>query len=300
MRKIKLVFAVCSFIFFLGTVLLPNSELVYAEDGVIQFGVLPLQQPEEMFERFAPMIDYLEAETGLRFELRLYSTAGEAGGYNAAVKGIITGDTPFAYLASVTIAQARHNEPTVEPLVCAENNGSATYIGEMAVRKDSDIQKVEDLAGRRVIGSSSSSTSGNLMPSGYLMQIGMSKDQFAAMDFAGGHDKAAMAVLSGEYDCCWINDNNFMKFKDKGEGLRSIWNHPPVPEFPICVNTKFVSPELVAKVKEALLRMHEIDPDAIKAVNKKYEKWVPMKWDDYQAIKDTIDRVHGLGFYDLK
>ena len=45
--------------------------------------------------------------------------------------------------------------------------------------------------------------------------------------------------------------------------------------------------------------MHEKDPDAMKSIDKKYEKWVAVKWEAYQPIKDTVDNVHGMKFYNL-
>ena len=276
-----------------------GPSLQAADDAVIGFGLLPVNQPETMVERFSPLIAYLERETGYDFKLKTYPTGSKSGGYTAAVRGLLSGKTPFAYLAPVTIAQARHHDAAVEPVVCAVRGGSPTYVGEIVVRTDSDIQRPEDLIGRRVIGASPSSTSGNLLPSGMLIEKGIDKSRFAAMDFAGGHDKAAQAVLDGRYDAAWINDKNFQKFKDKGVGLRAIWVHEPVPEFPIAVNARHVKPEVLDKVKTALLQMHLKDLSAIQAIDPKYEKWVPIRWDDYEPIKRTIDVVYGEGFYSL-
>lgn len=266
----------------------------------VYFGVLPLEQPETMFDRFNPLIEYLKKEIKVDLDLKLYPTRGFSGGYTSAVRGLINKSTSFAYLAPVTLAQAHHHDNKIVPIACAVRGGAPTYVGQIAVRNDSKIKKVKDLKGKRVIGSSRSSTSGNLMPSGMLIEKGIKKSDFAAMDFAGGHDKAALAVLSGDYDACWINDKNFKKFKDQGEGLRAIWVHAPVPEFPICVNTRYTSPKLIEKVKKALLKMHETDLAGIKAIDKKYEKWVSMSWDDYQPIKNTVDKVYGIDFYELK
>jgi len=267
---------------------------------VIKFGVLPVNQPDVMTKRFSPLLSYLEKETGYHFQLQTYPTGSKSGGYTATVKGLLNGDTPLAYLAPVTISQAHYHDRRVEPIVCAVRGGSPTYIGEIAVRTDSNIHKVEDLIGRRVIGASPSSTSGNLLPSGMLVEKGIRKEQFAAMDFAGGHDKAAEAVLRGKYDAAWINDKNFQKFKRKGKGLRSIWQHAPVPEFPITVNTRYIDKEALDKIRAALLKMHDKDAAALKAIDPKYEKWVSIRWEDYQAVKDTIDKVHGEEFYVLK
>jgi phosphate/phosphite/phosphonate ABC transporter binding protein len=277
-----------------------NATAGSENQQTIGFGVLPVNQPEAMEKRFQPLIAYLEKETGYDFVLKTYPTSGESGGYTAAVRGLLSGDTPFAYLAPVTIAQARHHDQAVEPLVCAVRGGSPTYVGEIAVRSDADIQRPEDLVGHRVIGASPSSTSGNLLPSGMLIEKGIDKSSFAAMDFAGGHDKAAQAVLDGRYDAAWINDKNFQKFKHQGAGLRAIWVHDPVPEFPITVNTRYVRPEVLAKIRSALLEMDVKDLAAIQAIDPKYESWVPITWEDYAPVKRTIDAVHGVEFYDLK
>ena len=277
------------------------ETMAEAEGGeTIRFGVLPVNQPEAMAKRFGPLIAYLEKETGYDFELKTYPTSGQSGGYAAAVRGLLSGETPFAYLAPVTISQARHHDRAIEPVVCAVRAGSPTYVGEIAVRTDSDIQRPEDLVGRRVIGASPSSTSGNLIPSGMLIDRGIDKSSFAAMDFAGGHDKAAQAVLDGRYDAAWINDKNFQKFKDQGAGLRAIWVHDPVPEFPITVNTRYAKPEVLEKVRTALLAMHGKDSSALQAIDPKYEKWVSIRWEDYAPVKQTIDAVHGVAFYELK
>lgn len=270
-----------------------------ADLPAIGFGVLPVNQPETMAERFGPLVDYLEKETGFDFELRTYPTGGQSGGYTAAVRGLLSGDTPFAYLAPVTISQARHHDQAIEPVVCAIRGGSPTYVGQIAVRTDSDLQRPEDLVGHRVIGASPSSTSGNLMPSGMLVERDIDKSSFAAMDFAGGHDKAAQAVLDGRYDAAWINDKNFQKFKDQGVGLRAIWVHDPVPEFPITVNTRYVKPEVLERIRTALLQMHTKDLAAIQAIDPKYESWVSIRWEDYAPVKATIDKVHGADFYGL-
>ena len=57
---------------------------------------------------------------------------------------------------------------------------------------------------------------------------------------------------------------------------------------------------LVEKVRAALLAMHQKDQAAIQAIDPKYEKWVSIRWEDYVPVKQTIDAVHGVAFYELK
>ena len=77
--------------------------------------------------------------------------------------------------------------------------------------------------------------------------------------------------------------------------------HPPVPEFPFCVNTEAVSDADFQKIKAAFLSQHESEEGmaAIIASNPAYEKWVEIAWDDYISIKEAIDQIYGDIFYDL-
>ena len=276
------------------TVAEPSEEKIY------YLGILPLRKPTTMLERFAGVEKYLRDETGLNIKLRLYPTAGKVGGYTAVVRDIVSGNISFAWLASVTTVQAHGNGP-VMPFVCPQKSGSPTYQGGLAVKVDSPYKTLADLKGKKVYGSSKSSTSGNLMPSAMLKQKGIDKETYfeGGLQFSGSHDKAADAVLAEVIDGCFINDMSFDKYNAEKKVLRYIWKHDPVPEFPFVVNTEKVTSEELAKVKSALLKMHKTDLKAIQSISSKYEKWVIIGWEDYLCIKEAIDEIHGPVFYNL-
>ncbi|MEA2113395.1 MAG: phosphate/phosphite/phosphonate ABC transporter substrate-binding protein, partial [Patescibacteria group bacterium] len=270
------------------------------KDKIYYLGILPLRKPSTMLERFSGLEKYLRDETGLNIRLRFYSTAGEVGGYTAVVKDITSGKTSFAWLASVTTVQAYENGP-IAPFVCPQKSGSPTYQGGLAVKIDSPHKTIADLKGKKVYGSSKSSTSGNLMPSAMLEQEGINKETYfdGGLQFSGSHDKAAEAVLAGIIDACFINDMTFDKYNTDKEVLRYIWKHDPVPEFPFVVNTEKIAPEKLVKVKNTLLKMHETNLEDIRAISPEYEKWVTINWEDYLGIKESIDKVYGPVFYNL-
>ena len=272
-----------------------NSGKIY------YLGILPLEKPTTMLERFAGVKKFLREETGLNIELKLYQTTGEVGGYTSVVRDVANGDIDFAYLASVTTVQANGNGPVI-PFACAEKNGSPTYQGDLVVKVNSSYQSLADLQGKKVSGTSKSSASGNLMPSAMLKQEGIDKETYfdGGMIYLGSHDKAAEAVLAGTIDGAFINETTLNKYNKDGIVLRSIWRHNPVPEFPFVVNTEVVSQEVLNKIKDALLRMHETNLAGIQACDTKYEKWVAIDWEDYLGIKTAIDEVYGPVFYDLE
>ena len=168
------------------------------------------------------------------------------------------------------------------------------------MKVDSPYKSLKDLKGKNVCGTSASSTSGNLMPSGWLKDQGIDKfTYFGKFEYAGRHDKAAQAVIIEQYEGCFINEATFNQYNAEEQQLRSLWRHPAVPEFPFCMNTEKVGKKTLKKVKKALLDMHRKALPGIQAVNKKYERWVPIEGKDYKAVKEVIDSVHGPKFYDL-
>ena len=278
-----------------------GSVSIDSTEGKIYYlGILPLEKPTTMLERFSGVEKHLSNTTGLNIKLRLYSTSGDVGGYTAVVEDIANGDIDFAYLASVTTVQANGNGPVI-PFACAQKSGSPTYQGDLVVKPDSPYQSLEDLEGKKVSGTSKSSTSGNLMPSAMLKQENIDKETYfdGGMMYLGSHDKAAMAVLAGTIDAAFINEATLSKYNKDGVVLRSVWRHDPVPEFPFVVNTDEVSQKVLQEVKTALLRMHETNLEGIQASDGKYEKWVEINWEDYLGIKDAIDEVYGPIFYNL-
>ena len=56
---------------------------------------------------------------------------------------------------------------------------------------------------------------------------------------------------------------------------------------------------MMQRIEAALLVMHEKDPQAMKAIDPKYDRWVSVEWAAYEPVKRTIDKVHGKGFYAL-
>ncbi|MCK5580247.1 MAG: phosphate/phosphite/phosphonate ABC transporter substrate-binding protein [Candidatus Omnitrophica bacterium] len=290
-KKVIGITLVCLCIFF------SQAEAAWARTYYL--GILPLRKPSEMLKRFDAVEKHLQEETGLDIRLRLYPTTGYTGGYTAIVRDISTGKIDFAWLASVTCVQAHETGPVV-PFACAQKSGAPAYHGHLAVRVDAPFQSLEDLKGKKVCGTSASSTSGNLMPSAWLKNQNIDKfTYFGTFEYLGRHDNAAQSVISKQFDGCFINEATFDSFNTEGAKLRSLWRHTAVPEFPFCVNTEKVDEATLKKVKDAVLNMHEKDMEGMLKVARKYDKWVSVTWEDYIGIKKVIDTVYGPEFYDL-
>lgn len=288
-----------------------GTEAVEDPEGTIYFGVLPLQNPTEMLNRFGALETYLNENTDMNIKMRFYPTEGELGGFSAVVKDFINDEIGFVFLAPVTTIQAYGNiGDQMEVLACGERyDGSATYQGDLLVREDSSYQSVWDLEGEPVAGTSISSTSGNLMPSAMLIEEGIDAETFfvsidedkeGGLSYLGSHDKAVEALLSGLVEGAFVNEQTMYKFLEDGADVRSIWRHDPVPEFPISANKNVVTDEQIEQFYEAVLENEDMDSKVYTRMDADYNRFVNVSIDDYLPVKKAIDAVHGETFYDLE
>ncbi len=274
------------------------------DEEKIYLGVLPLQNPTVMLDRFGRLETYLNEYTNLNIEMKFYPVEGELGGFSAVVQDFIDGEVGFVFLAPVTTIQAYGNiGDDMEVIACGERyTGSPTYQGDLVVLENSPYQSVWDLQGKTVAGTSMSSTSGGLMPLGMLIEEGIDDSTFFAgggLDYVGSHDKAVDAVLRGQAEGAFVNEQTMDKYLDDGQEIRSIWRHDPVPEFPFSANKNVVSAEQIEEFRQALLNSYEVDSLIHERVDSAYNRFVAVDINDYLPVKDAIDAVHGQIFYDL-
>jgi phosphonate transport system substrate-binding protein len=110
------------------------------QDGIYSFGVVPQFEQRKLFSIWHPILDELEHRTGLRFEL--------VGSPKIPVfeQKCIEGAYDFAYMNPYHLLLA-HDAQGYLPLV---RDGSRMLNGILVVAKESPIQSVQELAGKRV------------------------------------------------------------------------------------------------------------------------------------------------------
>lgn len=103
------------------------------------FGVVPQGPPEVMHRNWLPFIDRLSHDTGLALKLKLYENIDDF------ENNLKEGSIDFAYMNPVQEIMA-WNESGYIPLVRSKN----LIRGRIFVRKDSDIQELNDLEGKEI------------------------------------------------------------------------------------------------------------------------------------------------------
>ena len=217
-------------------------------------------QPQESVARIAPnaerMAAHLSAELGI--PVRVYLPTS----YSAVVEAMRAGQADVAYFDArpFTVAQSL---ASAEAVVAELRDGQTWYYSQWFVRNDSEIQRLEDLRGKRVAFTSPLSTSGYLFPYARLVKDGLverraNPDTFLGSHvFAGGYQQALLALYHGQVDAACVSAYAFERYltPEQQAEVRVLDQQGPVPTHLIAVRRE-LSPEFKQRLRDALLGLN--------------------------------------------
>ena len=290
----KRCFSVLGSLFFLISILGGFPGVLGAAEA-IHFGVIPLQGPAVMIQKFTPLADYLSREVGVPVKLMVGKD------YQATMDDIGKNTVQMAYLTPTTYPKAERQNPdaAVQPIVKFKEGGKATYRSAIIVRAGSPIATLAELKGKKFAFGSEQSTSSHLMPRSMLIAAGLdiNKD-LKEIKFTGSMGNVANAVAAGMMDAGGLQETVAEENEKKGR-VKILARSGDIPQFPICVN-KHLSKELVAKIEAALLKLDSGTPEAQKiltAIDAKLTGSEKAASADYDIIRDMVLKLYGEDFY---
>lgn len=241
----------------------------------LKIGLIPTEDQLEMLKKFEPAKAYLERELDMPAETFM------ATDYTAVIEAMRAKKIDIAYFGpfSYVLATERAN---AEAIVTGgtDTGDVATYHSCIVTHKDSGLKNIDDLKehANEVTFAfvDPASTSGNLIPRGYLLSIGIDPDtDLKECMFAGGHDAVGLSVKSQKVDAGAMYDIGYNRLIDSGaitpEEVIVIWESDPIPKSPIAVRGD-LDPVLKEKIQQAFVDMPEKDPEAMKTFESKWEK----------------------------
>lgn len=168
-------------------------------------------------------------------------------------------------LNPIGYALAHREMPEVEAIAVVRRKigteaARPTYNAQLYTHRNTEIQNLKQVRGRSMAFGSTQSTSNFLVPATMLWERGIHPlNGFARVEFAGGHDKAAIAVYKGQLDVGAGHDGVISDlagrpgFEDAGDVLvRLAWSEP-IPSDPVAVHT--VDVQLRDHIAEAVCRV---------------------------------------------
>ncbi len=160
-------------------------------DNPIKVLFVPSVSAEEIIAGGEILKQTLEEATGLNFEVSVPTS------YAATIQEMCASpDNTMGFIPAQAYVLA--NELCgVEVALKSKRFGYTEYWTQFIVPRDSDVETLEDLAGKKWAYPDAGSTSGFLVPSGLFKKLGIEPGEGFE---AGGHSATARAVYNGEAD----------------------------------------------------------------------------------------------------
>lgn len=220
------------------------------------FVVHPYDTPSRIYARFRPLTLYLGGVLGRPLRLLIART------YDEQIDMIASGRADYAYIGPTPYVRARERG-RVEILAGESEGGQAFYQSALVVRADSPIEKVADLAGKRVAFGAEISMSSAVAPKLILAQAGVRRSDLAEIAHLERHERVALAVLHGDFDAGGLRLDIAKTYLPRG--LRVLATSQPLPPHVIAAAPS-VPAATAARVRQALLHPDTSGREALRAL----------------------------------
>lgn len=254
---------------------------VIAGDNVeapeLRFGSVAMNIPAEMHQRLKPLTKYLSESLKRPVSLKLSPDMG------AAIKNLVSNEVELAYLTPVAYIRA-HDAGGAKVVVktITQNEGSFQLV--IAVRKDSPIQTVADLAGKTFAFGDKAA----LLQRAAVVGAGMPIEKLGEHKFIGHYDNIARGVANGDFDAGILKDT--IAYKWEQQGLRIIYKSPALPPYNIAAS-KNLDEATMAALRKAFLALDKNRPEhaeVIQALDKDYDGFAPTSDAEYDVVRELI------------
>ena len=281
----------------------PGDPAEWLDPDTLIFSYTPVEDPSVYQNVFEEFIDYLSEKTGK--QVQWYGAESYAAQVEAMrsgrlhIAGISTGPTAFAV-----------NLAGYVPFAIMDGPKGYGYKLQLITHKDSDVNAVEDLKGRKIAHVTPSSNSGNQAPRALFTEMGVTPDEDYEVSYSGKHDNSIMGVANRDYDAAPIASTVLDRMAEKGvvnrDDLRIIWESDPFPttSYGYVYN---LAPDLQEEIREAFLTFDWKGTGLEKEFggSNAWDKFSPITYEKHWKVIRTIQKHNGVvyteeGLKDLK
>ena len=215
--------------------------------------MIPHLSPEEQGEKLAQFDRYLEAELGIPVNFEVTED------YETSIALLVQEEVEMAYLGPLSYVKAKAKNPQIEPIVThiESVSGRSWYAGVIVADQSQGIRTLADLSGKRFGFVNRSSTSGYLVARAKFQALGLEPERdFAAVVYAGSHDKNVVALAQGQVDAIAVEEAVYLGAEAAGDlpddRYGVVWRSEPLPNPPLVINSQ-LPPQFKQRLQRALI-----------------------------------------------
>ncbi len=263
-------------------------------DQVLRFSAIPDENTTGQVERFKPVADYLAKELGVKVEFV------PASSYGSSVEKFSNGDVHLAWFGGVTGVQAREAVEGARAIISGKKD--LAFKSYFVANSSTGLQPSDSfpvgLADLTFTFGSSSSTSGCIMPTHYIMkETGKLPDDFfqkKPIGHSGAHDKTAKVVEDGTFQAGVLSYGKYESMVKDGKldptKCVKVWETPTYADYNFTAHpelNKMFGEGFVTKLQDALEKCE--DEAALKALGRK--KLVKVDDEVFAGIANVMEKL---------
>ncbi len=248
-----------------------------AQAQTFTIGIVPQQSATVLAANWSPILQYLKKRTGVELQ---FATASDIPTFE---KRLLAGDYDIAYMNPYHFTffnQHRDFNAMVR-------RGDASIQGVIVVRKDSEIQTLEQLDGQKLVFPSPAAFAASVVPRAEIANQGINIEPI----YVSSHDSVYLNVSKGFFSAGGgigrtLNATN----PDVNEQLRVLWKTQPYTPHAIAAHPR-VDSAIVTKLTEALVDMANSAEGKALLEPLKIKRWQASEnsdWDDVRSLGITL------------
>lgn len=257
--------------------------------GVLRVSTIPEGRSQQDARAFQPILERLQAKTGIRAEFVARSS------YSAVIEGLGAGTIDVARLGPSSYVAAQESGAAITAFATyavrsgAFQSAGPYYQSMLVVLAKSGIEGIKDLRGRVLSLVDPESTSGALIPKKlFSTQIGMPLDQyFGRVGYAGSHDNAIDSLLAGRTDAAFVSSlhlsTSVRTGRSREEDFKVLWKSKMIPMDPF-VSRNDLCPALQERIKAAFLDNRPTDIATLNGIEG--TEFLPISEDSFALIRE--------------
>ena len=248
----RVVFGVFCAVFLVGGMMADNAR------AELKLGLLPRLSATEMTAMFTPLADYLTKATGEKVILVIPKD------FDAFKALVVSGQVDMGFANPLVYVQLKKDNASLDTLGLASEKAGTKFRGIIIARKDSGLEKVTDLKGKKLIFVEEDSAGGHIFQMLTLSKAGLDvKKDFTKLPFARKHTNVALAVFNKAADAGGIREDDLEKMKDVVDlsQIRIVAYTDYYPNWPL-FSTKKMNKAASEKIKAALVKLKPNSPEA--------------------------------------
>ena len=252
-----------------------------AQPLALTFGVYQSEKATVMYRTFTPVLENLTEAMEAKLHRPVDVKLVIFNNYDEGIEAIAAGKVDFVRFGPSSYILAKEKQPGVRLIAMETEGGDKRFKGAVLVRKDSPIQKLADLKGKKFAFGDQNSTIGRYLIQAELVKAGITSGDLASYQYLGRHDTVVKAVEVGDFDAGSAMLSTLEKMNTKGE-LRVVATFDNVTK--PWVARKGLDASTIESIQQSLCGVQ----DAAILKDLKISGFVPTSEKEYDFVRDGM------------